>query len=108
MTMLIPGVQIVSEVYLMSHLRGRKHQSALAALPSSTLNTSASSEGEGGGDGGGGEGGGGGGTGDEGVIVDATEEQQKPAVEQLESQERLQAGKKKARKLRQRMNARWE
>ena len=40
------------------------------------------------------------------MIVDATEEHQGPPGELPEVQERLQAGKKKARKLRQRMNGR--
>lgn len=84
-------------MYLLSHLRGRKHQSALAALPSPAPIPASTSEGDGGGGGGGG---------DDGVIIDAPEEHQGPSGELLEIQERLQAGKKKSRKLRQRMNAR--
>lgn len=92
-------LQIISEVYLLSHLRGRKHQAALAALPSHTPSSEGAGEG--------GTGGGRGVAGEEGVIVDASEEHQGPPGELPELvQERLQAGKKKARKLRQRMNAR--
>ena len=84
-------------MYLLSHLRGRKHQSALAAHTSANPTPSPSTtttEGEGGGE--------------EGIIVDATEEHQGSPRGELASevQERLQAGKRKARKLRQRMNSR--
>ena len=81
-------VKIVSDVYLMSHLRGRKHQdAALALLPSPST-----SEGEGR-------------PGEEVVIVDAPEEHQIPAKGNQEVAERLQAGKKRARKLRQRLSS---
>lgn len=52
-----------------------------------------------------GEGAGGGGEDD--VIVDAAEEHQGPQGEDEETRERVHAGKKKARKLRQRMTNRY-
>ena len=66
----------------MSHLRGRKHQAALALLPPTSV-----PEGE------------------ELLIVDASEEQQSPAKCRQEVAERLQAGRKRARKLRQRLSS---
>ncbi len=72
----------------MSHLRGRKHQAALALLPSLPSAT----EGDGH-------------QGEELVIVDASEEQQTPAKSHRELAERVQAGKKRARKLRQRLSS---
>ena len=98
--------QIVSEVYLQSHLRGRKHQTALSLLASSDIIPAGhappchapSSEPEREKEGGGGV--------DDLVIVDASEEHQGPPGERPEVQERIQAGKKRARKLRQRMSSR--
>lgn len=47
------------------------------------------------------------GAGGDSVIVDAAEERQGPSGGQPEIQQRIQAGKKKARKLRQRMSNRY-
>lgn len=76
----------MSEVYLQSHLRGKKHQAAVVAhLPGDSTPAAEDS-----------------------VIVDAAEEHQGPSGGQPEIQQRMQAGKKKARKLRQRMSNRYE
>lgn len=78
--------QIVSEVYLLSHLRGKKHQAALSSGDHSPSNSELA--------------------GADSVIVDAAEEHQGSVPEQPDIQQRIQAGKKKARKLRQRMGNR--
>ncbi len=100
---------------MLSHLRGRKHQAALALLssppsplpvavptplpvaaptPSTDLEREREREREGRR------------AVDESVIVDASEEHQGPPGGHQEVQERMQAGKKRARKLRQRMSNR--
>ena len=74
-------VQIISEVYLLSHLRGRKHQEALASLSSEAEEETP-------------------------VIIEADEEQQRLPVEKPEVLERLKAGKKRAKKIRHKMATR--
>ena len=69
--------QIISEVYLLSHLRGLRHQETLAALPSAP----------------------------DPVIVEAPEEQL--SSQQAEVEERMRAGRKRAKKLRHRMASRY-
>ena len=76
----------MSEVYLQSHLRGKKHQAAVAAhLPGDDSTPAV----------------------EDSVIVDAAEEYQGSSGGLPEIQQRMQAGKKKARKLRQRMSNRY-
>ena len=70
---LICDVHIISEVYLMSHLRGRRHQESLISHPIRE--------------------------GDAPIIIEANEEpQDNPKVI-----ERIRAGKKRAKKLRHKM-----
>ncbi len=71
-----------------SHLRGRRHQEALAALPPNTVAEGRESE-------------------ENPVIIEADEEQQQLPLEKPEVTERLRAGKKRARKLRHRMASRY-
>jgi hypothetical protein len=85
--------QIISEVYLMSHLRGRKHQEMLANLqPSPSSSSSSSSAAET--------------SPDITCIIEASEEHQGPPCEQPEVIDRIKAGKKRAKKLRHRMASR--
>ena len=72
----------------MSHLRGRKHQAAMAQLPSATTASISDAKGD---------------IGEDTVIIDTLEEHQTPIV----VQERIQAGKKRARKLRQKLSSKW-
>ena len=79
----------------MSHLRGRKHQANLALLPPTSYSSSGHTSSEGEGE-----------VGEDPVIIDAAEEHQGPSGELPEVRERMQAGKKRAKKLRQRMTTR--
>ena len=78
--------QIISEVYLMSHLRGQKHQEMLANLHPSPSSSSSETNPD--------------------VIVEASEEHQGPPSEQPEVLDRIKTGKKRAKKLRHRMASR--
>lgn len=84
--LLLPPPQIISEVYLLSHLRGRKHQEVLATLNPSSEGASIEVS--------------------EPVIVEASEEHQGPPCERPEVLDRIKAGKKRAKKLRHRMASR--
>ncbi len=77
-------LQIISEVYLLSHLRGRRHQEALLALHDPALPVDSTH-----------------------MIVEAAKEHQGALRDHPEAQERLKAGKKRAKKLRHRMAGRW-
>ena len=72
--------QIVSEVYLQSHVKGAKHQAALASRAA--------------------------GQGEAPVITEASEEQGAGRPGGEAARERRQAGKRRAKKLRQRMASR--
>ena len=73
--------QLISEVYLHSHLRGAKHLSAMASR-------SAGEE-------------------EAPVITEAAEEHQGPDQASAEMKERHRAGKKRVKKLRQKMASRF-
>ena len=66
---------------MLSHLRGQRHQEALVALEQQQEPSA--------------------------LIVEAPEEQQGSTRDSPELQERLRAGRKRAKKLRQRMASRW-
>ena len=75
-------------MYLLGHLRGRKHQEALASLPPEPDNDGGTEL-------------------ETPVIIEADEEQQRLPLEKPEVVERMKMGKKRAKKIRHRMASRW-